>query len=695
MILQEVHKNVHSSGILKNAHMGFDAKGLSFVQKMLRTGMYSDKVRSLCKEVLANSIDSHVEAGKNDVPIEIFLPTRFNAVFRVVDKGLGISEEDMLGRYALICNSTKQESNDSIGTYGVGRLSPLCYTDSFTVISTHNGKKSTYSVFVNTFDLTDISQLSSEATNEPNGFEVIVAVKDKDIQEFHDKVFKICQYLKVKPVVHGATFNYENLNPIFTGKDWRLAGKEIGSVVIMGQMSFPLSDQFNNATITNLLSCGVEVEFPIGAIEITPSRESIQYSDRTKKIIADKLTLIVAEVAVEINKRFLNCVTLFDAHKMYGSVMSFDSPLYALRGMVKSNLKFKGLPITSNDINFNEPTDGSFSLRQYEKSWRGNKIKSYTYRSIDCTDQTVLVDNDLNIVSGINNRVYGLVQSGKKVYVLNYRTPADKQTFLTETGLVDSNFIKLSSLPKISLASAPGTGAKNTKHQTKEFSYDMTYYAKQKGVHSWGRRNGTNSAYWNSEKVDIQNDSGVYVILQSFEFKDKNGVFQTPYRLKEIIDSISTFITIPKIYGFKIAVEDEAKKNQKMVDLWSYIATELTAYFVKNKIAQKVSNRSEFEQNNKVDWYGWLKSHYKEVKPTTAFYKAGVIFDYMNPVTDKKVLDESVKHSEYFTSSMQPEHDLEKLVKEIENTYPLFDCIEWYQASKKKEAMITYINMIG
>ena len=690
MIITETRHNVHTSGILRSAHLGFDEKGLSFIQKMLRTGMYSDKLRSLAKETISNSLDSHVAAGKGDVPIEIFLPTRFNAVFRVVDKGLGISEEDMLGRYALLCNSTKQESNDFIGAYGVGRLSPLCYTDSFTVISTHNGKKSTYSVFVNTFDLTDISQLSSEATNEPNGFEVIVAVKDKDIQEFHYKVFKICQYLKVKPIVHGATFNYENLNPIFTGKDWRLAGKEIGSVVIMGQMSFPLSDQFNDATISNLLSCGVEVEFPIGTIEITPSRESIQYSDRTKKIIADKLTLIVAEVAVEINKRLVNCATRFDAHKMFGSVMNYSSPLYALRGLIKSSLKFKGQAITSNDINFNQPSDGSFSLRLYEKTWRGNKIKSYTYRSIDCIDQTILIDNDLGIVSGINNRVYNHVQSGKEVYVLTYRTPADKAAFLKETGLEDSNFIKLSSLPKISLASSTSV-IKNTKHSSKEFTYDFAY---AKTV-TWHHRRG--SDFWKQENVDVSTDAGIYVIIEAFDYEDKRGAYSKPINLKKIIDNLAVFgISIPKIYGFKLARKTEVEKNPLMVNLWTYIATELTSYFAKNKIAQKVANRLEYNAHNQYNWLPFLLTYGGNVKLTTAFAKASLIFSYMNPGMDKKNLDASIEWREYFSATEKPEHDLDKLAKEIEKTYPMLNFIRyWDNTSTLKDAVIQYIDLIN
>jgi hypothetical protein len=692
MIVTPNENHVKTQGIQLTKEMGINKAGMGFIQNILRSQIYSDRITSLIREGSLNSIDSHIEAGKGDVPIEITLPSRFNPVFKVSDSGTGMSEDTILNLYCYFGASSKRESNAVSGFMGIGKVAMLSYTDSFTLTSRYQGQKSTYNVYVDSNNLTQVARLCQESTTELDGVELSMAVKDCDINAFHTKAKDLFKYFKTKPVVHGADFKFEARTPIMSGTDWRVFGGG-ESVAIMGQIGYKIDYDFGDQAIRDTLASGIEIDFAIGDLNVAASREGLSYDPRTQKTIKDKLARIVTEVAVELNKRFLNCATLFDAHKMYGSVFNMGNNLYALRNMVRSSLKFNNKPITSNAINFNEPTDGSFSLRQYEKSWRGNKIKSYTYRSIDCTDQTILVDNDLSIVSGINNRVYTDVQNGKEVYVLNYRTPADKQKFLTETGLVDSNFIKLSSLPKISLASAPGTGAKNTKHQTKEFSYDMAY-AKQKGVNSWSRRNA-NSAYWTSEKVDIQNDSGVYVILQSFEFKDKNGFFQTPYRLKEIIDSISTFITIPKVYGFKIAVEDEAKKNQKMVDLWSYIATELTAYFIKNKIAQKVSNRSEFEQNNKVNWYGWLKSHYKEVKPTTAFYKAGVIFDYMNPVTDKKVLDESVKHSGYFTSSMQPEHDLEKLVKEIENTYPLFDCIEWYQAREKKEAIITYINMIG
>ena len=691
MIIVQNENHVKTQGIQLTKEMGINREGMSFIQNILRSQIYKDSVASLLRETGVNSIDSHVEAGKGDVPIEVTLPSRFMPVLKIKDYGVGMSEDTILNLYCYFGASSKRESNAVSGFMGIGKVAMLSYTDSFTLTSFYHGTKATYNIYVDSESLTQVARLCQESTTEPDGVELSMAVKDCDINAFHTKAKAVFQYFKVKPIVHGADFKFEARNPIMSGTDWRIFGGG-ESVAIMGNVGYRLDYDFGDQAMRDTLAAGIEIDFAIGDLNVAASREGLKYDPRTQKAIKDKLARIVTEVSTELNKRFLNCATLFDAHKMHGSIMSYSSPLYCLRGMVKSSLKFNGKLITSNDINFNEPTDGSFSLRQYEKTWRGNKIKSYTYRSIDCTDQTVLVDNDLDITSGVTNRVYTTVQSEKKVYVLSYRTPADRQAFLTETGLVESNFIKLSSLPKISLASATGNSVKNAKHSSKEFIYDMDY-AKQKSANSWGRRNGTNSNYWKQESVNLATDSGVYVILQSFEYQDQHGSLITPYHLKEVLDSIKTFITIPKVYGFKIAKKSEIEKNPKMVSLWSYIATELTACFVKHNIAQKVANRSEFEKNHGSNWFDFLKKNYKDAKPTTAFYKAGVIFDYMNPTTDKKVLDESVKHSEYFTSSIQPEHDLKALVESINKAYPLFSGINFWSVDKK--ALVDYINMLG
>jgi len=63
--------------------------------KVLSDTLYQDKIGSMVREVSCNARDSHVAAGKADVPFEIHLPDNFEPWFSVKDYGLGLSHEDV------------------------------------------------------------------------------------------------------------------------------------------------------------------------------------------------------------------------------------------------------------------------------------------------------------------------------------------------------------------------------------------------------------------------------------------------------------------------------------------------------------------------------------------------------------------------------------------------------------------------
>jgi hypothetical protein len=690
MITQERTNTVQTHGIKDTVSFGIKQDGLAHIFSVLRNQLYSDKILAVIREYTCNGVDAHTEAGKPTEPIVVTLPTRWETTFKCRDFGLGLSDADIHDIYAFYGESTKRKSNAMIGQLGLGSKSAFAYGDNFVITSFVDGVKNTYNAFIDASQIGQIAKLASEPTTEPNGVEISIAVKDYDVQAFHNKAYELFRYFKVRPVVHGATLTYESKTPIMKGSDWAIYGQSGQSVAIMGNIGYPIDNHWNDDNITNALSAGLEVDFNIGDLEISASREKLQYTDRTKKAIKDKLARVVQEVSAELNARFKSCATLFDAHKLYGTIMDYGSNLYVLRGMVKSSLQFNGQPVTSATLHFSEPVDGNFSMRQYEKTWRGNKVKSWSYSEIKCADTTVLVDNDLNISAGITNRVWNMVQNGQKVYVLSYRTAQDRADFLADSGLEDSNFIKLSSLPKISLATATGAAPKNAKHSSKEFIYDFNYAA---NASSWHRKN---SDFWAQEVVDVANDAGVYVILDAFKYQGKDGGFDTPNELNNIIKSLATFgITLPKIFGFKEAKRAVVEANPNMVSLWAHIETELTNYFAANKIAQKLANRLEYDRNENHSWLHSAPKLVKAIDAKTVFAKNYEKFAYMKSEKDKAILDEAVKWKAYYSATEKPENDLAALATEIEATYPLFAHVRYWETDKAFiAAMSQYVNLI-
>jgi DNA topoisomerase VI subunit B len=82
----------------------------------LLSGLYKNIYESVVREYSANMIDSHQEAGKQDTPALITLEYKddnYSLIFQ--DFGVGMSVETMQKVYFNYLDSTKEESNESLG----------------------------------------------------------------------------------------------------------------------------------------------------------------------------------------------------------------------------------------------------------------------------------------------------------------------------------------------------------------------------------------------------------------------------------------------------------------------------------------------------------------------------------------------------------------------------------------------------
>lgn len=148
MILANEQEN---KAVLSNVSAGtsfkITASAKAFV--VLSSGLYSDKVRAVVRELSCNAYDSHVAAGKKDVPFNVHLPTQFEPWFSVRDFGTGMTKEQVLDLYSTYFESTKTQSNDFVGALGLGSKSPFSYVENFSVVSTKDGKTGYYTAYIN------------------------------------------------------------------------------------------------------------------------------------------------------------------------------------------------------------------------------------------------------------------------------------------------------------------------------------------------------------------------------------------------------------------------------------------------------------------------------------------------------------------------------------------------------------------
>jgi len=275
---------------------------------ILSSGLYANKIRAIIRELSCNAVDSHVAAGRADVPFDVHLPNTIDPTFRIRDYGTGLSHEQVLNIYTTYFESTKTESNQFIGALGLGSKSPFSYTDNFTVTAIKDSVRNVYSAFINGEGVPSIALMHSESTTEANGVEVQFAVTDRwDFDKFRGEAREVYTHFKLRPVVSGGErefefrdVEYKDRN-IIPGVHYLDSGRS--SRAVMGNIAYPIdvpNSETNLGKLARLLGCGLEMHFDIGELDFQASREGLSYIPSTIDAIKRKLIALEAQLAVHL-----------------------------------------------------------------------------------------------------------------------------------------------------------------------------------------------------------------------------------------------------------------------------------------------------------------------------------------------------------------------------------------------------------
>lgn len=300
-----VHTNIATPA---NA-FSIKASGAAF--KVLSDSLYMDKITACIRELTCNAIDAHREAGNAD-PVIITLPNRLNSTFSIQDFGVGMSHDEVLELYTTYFSSSKQESNDLIGSFGLGSKSPFAYTDSFTVIAIKDGVKNLYSCTLNERSIPEVLLISSTETSEQNGMKVEFPVRAEDLGSFQVKTAKLLPWFTTTPIVKGispeeltAAVNSFRWTKDLEGESWQFGmfgtDADDGRIfVLMGQILYPVNArQVSTPSYRRALILSV----PIGAVDIAPSREQLDYSKRTIHYLEERFKALKLEIETVINRK--------------------------------------------------------------------------------------------------------------------------------------------------------------------------------------------------------------------------------------------------------------------------------------------------------------------------------------------------------------------------------------------------------
>jgi hypothetical protein len=272
--------------------------------------LYSNRELACIREYSTNAYDSNKEKalaeGTEVAPIHVTLPSAMNPYFTVQDYGVGMTERELKEVYTQFGDSTKRDSDEFNGMLGFGCKAAVAYTNSFTVEAVKDGVKSIGVVTrredaMGGYLVTMKIVLSNMETNEPNGVKVQIPVHNAS--EFSTKAHDFYRFWQPGTVlVNGREPEWAVGDKIDDNLYYN--AKQGDSYVVMGNVPYKITNP--NALFPQGMNRISFVAYvPVGAVEFTPAREALKYSDHTKnslqKIISDFVAKSVRLAKEEIN----------------------------------------------------------------------------------------------------------------------------------------------------------------------------------------------------------------------------------------------------------------------------------------------------------------------------------------------------------------------------------------------------------
>ena len=322
--------------------------------RVLSDTLYQNKIGSIVRELCCNAKDAHVSANKRDTPFEVHLPDAFEPWFSVKDYGIGLSPESIVDVFTVYFKSTKDDSNDTVGAFGLGAKTPFSYTDQFTVTSVCDGIRYIYSAFIAENGMPNIVEMDrSDAAGVCNGVEIKMSAKRDDYNTFRRELATQLRFFNVKPIVqNNASFTFETVGTGAVAISTpnvivNESGNGNGAYIIQGEVGYPLDNSqvqgkisdANMQVLNSLRYYSIRLFFEIGEIGVTASREGVEYNAVTIKNLDAKLDAVRKELVDHVNVKLASFKTDWEkARFLNGSAINTIAIASGITlGTVKNN----------------------------------------------------------------------------------------------------------------------------------------------------------------------------------------------------------------------------------------------------------------------------------------------------------------------------------------------------------------------
>ena len=304
----------------KSISMEIDASNTGILFSILSENLYSDIYGSIIRELVSNAWDANKEAGNGNKPVYVHFngsTETDSAHISIVDCGPGISEDRVEKIYGKYLASTKRDTNDQIGGWGLGSKTPLAYNDYFQISTVCDGKKYIY-IMRKGVSNTILELLHTSNTDEVNGTQIKIYMKEdddlrdffksaKDQLAFFDNVLLLANE-EALLVSHGSRYSSNNITiekidefnskKIYNFRHFSICTDNDDSCIVLGQVKYPLPKDVNLGWSGNEFG----IRFSIGELPVTPSREGILWTPAAMELFKERFSAAVEEIQTLVKK---------------------------------------------------------------------------------------------------------------------------------------------------------------------------------------------------------------------------------------------------------------------------------------------------------------------------------------------------------------------------------------------------------
>lgn len=505
---------------------------IAFILDMFADKVYSHKERAVIRELACNAHDSHVMAGTTDVPFKVHLPTQLEPWFSIRDYGTGLCDADIANVYGAIGVSTKRDSNDVIGCFGIGSLSPYSMCDSFIVKSYLDGIVRTYQCMRDELRKPKVIPLGSAPTNEANGLEVKLTVEDR-VSAFETEAEVVFRFwegtlpeINNQYVMKACKDQAESY--AFKGDDFALSSRNWGDTfALMGNIAYRIPHELDE------FGCDGYLKFELGELEFDTARENLSITDKTKAALKAKFASI---------KQKLKSVAL---EQLESKDTPYEKAILAnelRKGKLGSLIGREALdayhlkPLSEKFVYWQAKYRGSESYKS-EHVALGKNVEYFIHKDrMQTRIKNYMRDKD----------------SGYTLIIFKDAAQA-KEACIPESLLGD-----LDDLPKVDRTSY----TRSTGSTVKTFTYTGHGY--------------NDSDQWKEYDLKLDGSEVVYVEISRYQPVSSSLIDGSNYRIGDTIQVLKNLGIKPKVIGLKTAfVKTKAFANGNFITLEEYTTREL------------------------------------------------------------------------------------------------------------------------